>query len=469
MSYYVIILFSLVLCAQHLSAQSTSEYIYIDSISLSGNKKTKTKVLLRELEFAVGDSIALIELSETLKRNEFLLLNTGLLVLAQMNVKNWQRPSNKVCITIEVSETWYIYPIPVLSLADRNFNVWWEEHNRSINRINFGMNLYWSNFTGNRDFLKMTFQYGFTQKYELDYAFPYINKKQTLGINGNIFYARNRNVNYLTQASQQVFFKDESSFLLKRFRLNLKFTYRPLLRAYHRFGIRYQHNTVDERIAQELNPDFFLQGQSKQEYFSMFYSYTYDNRNFRAYPTNGNFFSAHFQKSGLGITQQRNNLTLTLQYRHYFFLSNKWSLEWLSKSRLSFIRIQQPFFNGKGLGYGEDYLRGYEFYVIDGEDFLYTKPTLRFNLLNRILNWGKIMFLNPFKIMPLKIYLKMYGDAGAVNQPFYKANNPLSNRFLYSGGLGLDVLIYNDKMLQFEYSVNHLGKHGLFLHWNVNF
>ena len=50
----------------------------------------------------------------------------------------------------------------------------------------------------------------------------------------------------------------------------------------------------------------------------------------------------------------------------------------------------------------------------------------------------------------------------ALTKDKYATN--LSNRLLYSGGFGIDILTLYDINLRFEYSFNQLGKNGLFLH-----
>lgn len=451
------------------SKPKSNGFIHINNITVQGNTKTKEKIIFRELDFKVLDSIAIENISVRLIKNEFFLMNTGLFSWVRMNIKNWDTTSNQVDVAIELQEAWYIYPIPILSLADRNFNVWWDDYNHSLQRIDFGCNLYWSNFTGNRDYLRGVFQYGFTQKYELDYTFPFINKSQTIGINGNILYSRNKELNYQTLESQQQFFRDDEEFIFKRFRMGLRLTYRPKLLNSQSIGLRYQHNRVGHKIARELNPNFFLDGKTEQQYFTFFYTYKFDNRDIKPYPLHGNYFFGSLTKSGLGLFKDRNNLTLAAKYIQYISFSKIISLEWTGKIQTSLVRRLRPFYNNRALGFLDDYIRGYEFYVIDGDDYVYLKSDIRFQLFNGDFNWGKFMFIESLKLMPLKLYFKLNTDIGYVNQPYYKENNPLSNRGLYGGGIGLDIIIYYDKMVQLNYSINHLGEHGFFLHWKLSF
>ena len=107
--------------------------------------------------------------------------------------------------------------------------------------------------------------------------------------------------------------------------------------------------------------------------------------------------------------------------------------------------------------------------MIDGLDYFYLKTSLRYQLFNKEINWRKMMLIPQFRVMPLQIYLSLNNDTGIVNDNQFSDLNSFGNRWLYGGGLGLDFVFYNDKIVQFQYSVNHLGQNALFLHYQFNF
>ena len=129
-----------------------------------------------------------------MEKNEKFILNTGLFTWGKINIKKWDARTNKVTLLIELAETWYIWPFPIFELADRNFNVWVNEFGASLSRVNFGVRLTHNNTTGNKDPLKLTLQAGYTQKYELNYTLPPLNKNQTIGVIADVFYAKNREI-----------------------------------------------------------------------------------------------------------------------------------------------------------------------------------------------------------------------------------------------------------------------------------
>ena len=64
---------------------------------------------------------------------------------------------------------------------------------------------------------------------------------------------------------------------------------------------------------------------------------------------------------------------------------------------------------------------------------------------------------------------KTYLDAGYVRNNNATIDNTLSNKFLYTGGVGIDVVTSYDFVFRVEYSFNQLGEKGLFLHIHNDF
>lgn len=449
-----------------LTAQdSTDIYIYVNRILVDGTKKTKDYIIFREMDITVGDSIPLSKIEQVLERNRKQIMNTGLFSWIKLNLKDWNIETNQVTVFVEAAETWYIYPIPIFELADRNFNVWWVDQQRSLTRVNFGIKLSYNNFLGHNDRLGAKVQFGYTNKLELDYGFPFINQKETIGLYGNVLYTRNKEIVRNTILNRQDFYRDDDAFLFHRFRIGARLTFRPGLRTYQNFGLRFHRNRINDQVAiPELNSNYFLENRTKQRYFALYYDFIYDNRDIKAYPLKGNYFSINVNKEGLGIFEERNYFSVAPKYAQYVKLSPKISLETMAKARLFLIQEQQAYYNNRALGYAADFLRGYEYYVIDGQNYAYFKTSWRYEFFDGIVNYGKHMPLEFLRLMPLRVYGKLNFDTGHVRELYYADNNPFVNRMLYGGGIALDLVIYYDKVIQIEYSINHLGERGIFLH-----
>lgn len=465
-----LLLFFCTILVYKVSAQGVSAppaFVYITTIDIEGNRKTRANLILRELEFSAGDSISVDHLGTTLERNSLRLMNLGIFATAAINILSWDE-RNRVTLQIRLQEGWYIYPAPLFELADRNFNVWWKEFGHSLRRVNYGIDLNWLNFSGQADLLKTKLQFGYSNKYELAYRHPNVNKKQTLGLQTAIAFSRNHEIAYKTDGNKILFHTDPNRWMIKRFAFGAGLTWRPKLFVSHTFNGEYHHNRINDTIA-EMNPDFFLQRRTVQQYVSLTYNFSVDRLDIRPYPLSGWRATFEIRQNGFLPAEDLHLTRLYAEYDRYFKLTPKLSLALQSAGRLSLPRCQPPYYNNQGLGYGNNFVRGYEYYVADGLDFAIIKTGFHLEIFNRTYNLGKFMPVTAFKTFPLKVYLAFNNDVGYSNDPFYGQNNPFVNRAMYGYGLGLDIVAYYNKIARFEWSRNDLGQSGFFVRINAGF
>ena len=63
------------------------------------------------------------------------------------------------------------------------------------------------------------------------------------------------------------------------------------------------------------------------------------------------------------------------------------------------------------------------------------------------------------------VFLNLFFDAGYVYDAYYFLKNPLANQVVYSGGLGLDLVMFYDKVLRLEVALNKQQQAGFFIHF----
>lgn len=453
----------------HGDGCSQAGYVRIDSIFIQGNNKTRSEIVLRELPFRKGDTLEIDGLATHLQKGEQWLMNTGLFNRASIYFRNWEGDSDRVQLQVDVEEAWYFYPIPLFELADRNFNVWWVDHQRSLERVNYGLDFLYRNATGRGDRLNATIKQGYSKMLLFQYQLPYLNQKKDLGISLYTLYSRNREINYATLGNKQAFFRLEDDFSLTRFITQATLTYRPGLTRYYRLSLGFFRNQVAPEVLERLGVDFFLNGQHVQRYLTLGASYTFDNRDARPYPMAGAYFWTELRKDGLGIFPDRNALTLWTDYQRFFQLgSSPFNLGMAARGKLSLIRQLQPYNDYRALGYQRNTLRGYEYYVVEGLDMLLIKSSLRAKLWEDQITFGKIVPISAFRRIPFKLMLALNSDLGYINDPWNPYQNSFSNRLLWGRGIGLDAVILFNFVLRMEASMNHLGEKGLFFHFNMN-
>ncbi len=463
MRYCLLLIFCLI-CTFSLAQHKS---VTVKKIRTEGLKKTKERIVLRQLDFKVGDSLAIDEFALVFERNQQYLLNTRLFLDAEMNVGEWEGDS--VEIVINLKENWYLYPIPFVEYADRNFNAWWVEQNRALNRLNIGAILYHENFTGNADPLQIEVQLGYEQEFEVEYTRPFIGEKQQFGTSFGVQYARRRETPYATIRDSLFFHRSDEEHTLQQFSARCSLLFQPDLFQKQTLSLGFYNYGIADTIA-VLNPDFLLDGKTEQNYFSLFYQYEIDKRNFRTYATDGWKLLAWVQKDGLGLLGNVNNLFVDVAFAKYQPLNEKLSLEMLSRVHKSFIQKNSPYYQlRRAIGYQENYVRGYEYYVVDGQDFGYLKNSLRYSLFDGEVDATRYVPINRMQAMPLKIYSKTHFDIGYVVDPFDASTSQLANDWLVGFGVGVDFVLYQNFVFQLEYSVNHLWEKDVYLHFNLGF
>jgi outer membrane protein assembly factor BamA len=441
--------------------------VLVDSIRIEGLKRTRASITVREMDIRPGDTIAFNDLAPRLRSNEQLLMNTGLFSKVDIDVIRWEE--NHVTLKASVMERGYIRAAPNFELADRNFNVWWVDQARQLNRINIGALVYLDNITGNNDRFKLNYQYGYTQKYELEYQRPFIDRKKHFGIKANILYSLTREAYYDAEFNKQLFFRDFDNDYppFRRFRVSTSVTYRKGWRYFQEWGVDYLNLSVADTVSQ-LNPDLFLNGKSTQRSFNFYYRFLYDTRDLRPYPRRGNFFELRLDKQGLWVFNDVNQLFLTLTYGKFYPIAPKWHSSFVAKARVAANRQKQPFYNQVALGFKQDYVRGYQYYVMNGTDFLLLQGDLHLKILDFTIQ-SKLPLLNYFRYLPAQLYIRTHADAGFAYNKYYTESNPLDNTFLFGTGISLDAVLAYRQVFQVDFTFNARGEYGFFLRYSPRF
>jgi outer membrane protein assembly factor BamA len=463
-------LFALLLSLPANGWAGPGDSVYVEQIILEGHKKTRTRVIFREMTFGGGEWLSLDEFPEQVQRSYHNLMNTGLFASAQMIYDSAAVVANaSVTLTVRLRETWYIYPVPVFSLADRNFNVWWNEQGRSLDRVNIGGKLTYYNFTGQRDRLRLGYTTGYSRSAVASYGLPYLNRAGSIGASIGLSYLRRREQNYRTRNNQQLFYNDEDEFVYRRSNVDINVTYRRRIYISNTVTMGWRGERVADIIAQTdtLNPEFFGNGRSKQRFFYLGYRFTNDRRDVRNYPWQGKLISLGITKDGLGIYGQRDGLTLDGDYQRFIPFAKHYSFNYGVAAKYSLIRTRQPFLDNRAIGFGNNGLVGYQFYVVDGLDMLIWRVGLRRQLVKTEVNLGKLAVLEAFRLIPIRLVVSGQFNQGIANAPFVDETNDLNNSLLTGMGVSLDVVLFFDMVGGIQYNRNHLGEDGFFLNFSI--
>lgn len=437
-----------------------SKQVIIGDILLSGNKRTRGFIVLREVPFTKGGSFLMGDLQKQLVLARQQLMNTQLFVDASVYVASVT--GNIVTIRVDLKERWYFFPLPYFRLVDRNFNQWWVEQKRSLERVNYGIKFTQNNLTGRNDNLDVWLINGYTQQVTLRYNLPFFDRQLKHGFNIGIISATQKEINYATGDNKQLFYKQES-IAKKSFRLDLTYSYRPDVKQRHYFRVSFNREEVADTVV-KLNPAYFPEQRTSLQFIDFGYQYKYYDVDYIAYPTRGFLVEGNLYRRGLDKVSELWQIGARAVYSFPLRKSTFLHFEGLAMAKAPF---RNYFVNERLFGYGFNQLRGLEYNVVDGMIGGALKTTVHKEVFSFI-------FRNPFPSkthdkIPFRIFLKAYGDLGYGYQPSPNLTNTLNNTLLRTWGFGVDIVSIYDFVFKIEYSFNQLGKDGLYLQTRNDF
>lgn len=448
----------------NLYGQETAHTVLIDNIFLTGNAKTRDRIILRELSVEKGETYDYVTLEKILEADRNKIYNTKLFNEVEVGILDLDY--DKVDIVINVTERWYLFPIPLIDIIDRNFNDWWENHDHDFNRLIYGLSLYHFNMRGMNERMTLTAQFGYTKRFEVEYSFPYIDRSQRNGLSFFAKYLEYNNLHYKVENNNRIFYESEDR-LKTSYHFGGRYTLRNSFYTRHSFGLEYNISQVADTVL-ELNPDYLGTGTNTQQYFKVSYNYSLDKRDIAAYPLKGFALEAEAYHLGFGGENSVSKTGFNVGYSKYFDLGKGFYFSNFSAASLS-IPGKQPYTMLSGMGFRNNLVRGYELYVIYSQNYFLNKATFKKEIFKGSTKW-KSMPMEQFQYIPYALYLKTYFDFGyAKNIEGLEGNAGLSDRWLTGTGFGLDFVTMYDFVIRAEYSFNNVGEHGFFLSLTSDF
>ena len=458
--YFLLLLF--LAFSVSLPAQ-VSRPVIVGSITVKGNKKTRTYIVLRELSFHVGDTLSLSDLAKGFRAAHDRLINTHLFNEVTIYLKGFR--GYLADVDIEVRERWYIFPLPYFKPVDRNFTAW-AQRDYSLSRVNYGGKFTHYNFTGRNDQLTAWLITGYTRQFELYYNQPYADNALKHGFGFGLNAALLKEVDVLTVKNSQAFINSDSipyaaKYLSKQFSVSARYFYRPRLKVRHTVNLSLVSTSVDSAVTVR-NPYYFSKNRQSVVYPELIYTFNYTDVDYVSYPLDGIIFETSLTRRG--INAGMNLWQLTTRLTRSWPLARKW---WFGIQNINALKLplSQPFYNQSLIGYGDLYLRGLDRYVIDGTAGAVLKNTLYRQLVNFDI---PLVRGSAHDHIPFRIYATAYSDYGYAYNRDFKGNS-LVNRMLYTAGFGIDIVTFYDLSFKFDYSFNQLGQNGLFLHIRNDF
>lgn len=399
--------------------------IRVDSIKIFGNKVTDPEVIMDELTFKKGDSVTKKILDFNRERVYSLGLFTNVIIFPVFR-------DSLAIIVINVKESWYIWPIPVLDIRDN-----------MIKRTTYGLDLQFKNFRGKNETLNLNANFGYDPSFGISYYRPWLIRDGNIFLSLDLYYRNPINKSMIAERLYGEAFNHRiytgTLMVGKRFDL---FNVAGIWGGYDyietpRFipGISASNGRIDRVPRAGV-------------------SYTYDSRNLKQFPDSGFYAYAGYEHKGFGI-ENINYSVARIDLRSYYHLIGDLTAKWRLTSRAT-IGPNVPFYDYSLLGSGER-VRGHYNDIREGNYFYLASAELKYPIIKE---WD---FSIKVPLIPssltsyrIEIFTNLFGDTGAVQ----KRHEGLGLGDFYSGyGMGLTFLLLPYNIFRLEYAVNEL-RHG---------
>ncbi|MCX6247466.1 MAG: hypothetical protein NTW10_07015 [Bacteroidetes bacterium] len=441
----------------------TSLQVVIRSVTIDGNHLTRSSIILRELPFHEKDTLREASFRQMLTEGRENIFNTTLFNFVTLDTLPRDGSPRQMDVVIHVVERWYIWPWPFFEISDRNFNTWVET--TDLSRLTYGIDLTIKNVRGRNETLKVPVHFGFNQKIGFSYKIPYLDRRKIIGMAFGAEYNRNHEVIVETHDNKTVYYKDPDQFPRQNLYAFAELLVRPSFYARHTLHFGFNGWFFSDSLLRI--PGYAADSSNYLNYFSIGYQYKNDRRDVQFYPLTGSYFDAELAQNGLGLSPV-NEFFIKTNFRKYLQLYNRWYFASGLTVKVTFTP-QPPYFMQRGLGYGREYVRGYEYYVIDGRDFILWKSNFKFALVPQRDMSLDFLRSPKFNKVPYAFYLNVFCDVGYVwydgDQP--DPTNDLRNSLLVGYGVGIDLATYYDIVIRLEAAINGKGVPGLYLHFTA--
>jgi hypothetical protein len=449
---------------QHKDSASAKKFV-IGDILLQGNHITRASIILRELTFKKGDTIASSQWSETAERSRENLMNTTLFNRAQLDTV--RLVSGELDVMIQLQERWYIWPYPVFNVEERNFNTWWEQDHHRLDKADYGAYIDVFNMLGLRQTLRLRAQFGYTKQFGGGYTIPYLTKKQAGGLSFSFNYSENREIPYTSANNELTYLNYPAQILKKEYTGSVDYTYRQGLYDTHILEVDFFSTQVADTIL-KLTNNYLPLNQTHATFFETKYFFRRDIRDYGPYALTGYYFDFSLNEYGMGMkidNKPFNLFYVQSSFHKYWTISPLFYYSAEAEGKVSQSGTQ-PYYLQRALGYSSSFVRGYELYVIDGNSYALVKNEIKFRILNVPAQTIPLLGISQFNTTYYSLYLTAFSDWGYVGAANPNVtNNYLANTPLWGNGFGLDFVTYYDLVFRVEYSFNKLGESGFFFHF----
>ena len=420
----------------------------VSRINITGNKKTKSKVILCELELEPGDTVSASRLPALIDKSTTNLKKTSIFnyvtITYTTDEDSLHAGLNVVDININVEECWYTWPMFDISPHNGNLNEWFAHPDFSLIDYHIGVKRY--NFRGRRESISILFKRGFNNITQIGYENIAIDRhrKHLISIFASV--QKQNNVMINTQDDKALYRDFEGSKkAFDGYEYNIFYKHRPSIDMYNIVSVGYLSAQIRDSVA-IVNPNFLGNGRTRIEGLTLSYTFRLDKRSSSYYPLKGSFLTTTIKKYGI-TSNTLDLLNITLDTRKYMQLAPR---QYFAAQFYGIISSKStPFHLMEAIGFKPNIVPGYEHNMIKGASLAYIKTSYKFELVSPHIFHIKWLPFKKFNKIHYAIYLNAFANAGYTTPKDDDAiyNNTMSDTFLGAGGIGIDFVTYYDRVL----------------------
>jgi outer membrane protein assembly factor BamA len=408
----------------------------VDSIKISGNDITEEDIILRELNFGIGDTLTNSSAFYNRERIYSLgIFNHVYLIPETINQIN--------IINIKVEESWYIYPLLFIDASEND-----------LKKLTYGINLRLKNFRGRNEQLSAIFALGYDPYFYISYYTPNVENEHNIFLNIKVGYADISNKSPVAEMLYGSSFEHQIIFfetilgkrigLFQRVYFNSAFS--NIETPKYVAGISASNDRIDNVL------DFGV-------------GYEYDTRDLIQFPKDGIFAAANITFRGFGI-DEINYRILRVDFREYRILIDKLVSKWKLAGRMTFGN-KIPYYDNSIIGVDQK-IRGHISQKYEGDDIYigsleFTYPVIE--ELNIDLSFIPII---PNKLLSYRfgLYLQSFAETGIAK---YKKQPFALNRFVSGYGFGITFLVLPYQVFRFELGFDEKSNSEIILDLGISF
>jgi len=397
---------------------SAERDVVVNRIEVTGNKTTEKTVILREMSHTVGQQFR----PELLAYERNRIYSLGLFNRVEID---HTVNGNEVTIFVDVHERWYVFPVPVFGMKDRDWS-----------KLYYGLGVIHNNFRGRNEKLWGGFALGYDPWLSTMYKNPAVFGSSDLFLETQFIYTN-------TENRSIIYDDDQRNFTETRYIFDIIFGRRYSLFSTFSVSLGFRSLGNSESI-----PGHTRSPTGTDNYLFGSLGYQYDTRDIIEYPMYGTMFRASLSKSGFGETDVDHFRTL-VDFRRYIPVSNRLSIAGRAYTTIA-GGTPLPHYSHVFIGY-EEKVRGHFNDIYEGENLFISSIEARFRLLGpKYYEWSSSV-VPEFSVLRYGINLALFGDLGTT---WYRDEAIHQLKPVKGFGGGIHLLLPYSGVLRLEYAFN---------------